>query len=457
MQASVPAVPNHPAARRATLVIQALRRRLRQPAFRDRHRRDRKAFTRQRILDFPVVVLCLLQKSVKSLQLHLLEFLDQWPDGHPESPVSPGAFTRARAKLRPSAYVELNTEVLLPMVYRRASGGDLRRWQGHRVLGIDSSLIRLPATASLAKVFGWVECANQTGKSSVRYPQARISVLYDVLNHLGWDARLEPHTVAETQLAHDHLAHAKPGDLILCDRGYAGLFWFISLRALGMEFVVRCSQGSFKPVQELFGRNEAGVSCEVVLQAQGDVKRELRAAGLPTELRVRLVTVRLNTGELEVLATSLLDPVRYPTETFAEVYHWRWGIETYYGRLKGRLELEHWSGQTEVAIRQDFQAAVFLSNLETVVCGSAEQELAQTTAHREQAAQLNRAVCLHTIKNQIIELLAGRQPVKKVLARLLPLFKANPVSVRPQRKVPRRKIPPGQSYHYQRNVRKIVF
>lgn len=456
MQASISAVPSPAAARRAALVIQALRRRLREPAFRDRHRRDPKAFTRQRILAFPIVVLCLLQQSAKSLQLHLNEFLDQWPDGPTESPVSPGAFTRARAKLRPSAYVELNTEVLLPRVYGGAGGVD-RRWRGHRVLGIDSSLIRLPATVSLAKVFGLVECANQTGKSSVRFPEARISVLYDVLNHLGWDARLEPHTVAETQLAHAHLAHARPGDLILCDRGYAGLFWFISLRAQGMEFVVRCSQGSFKPVQELFARNEAGVSCEVVLQAQGGVKHELRTAGLPTELRVRLVTVRLNTGELEVLATSLLDPVRYPTEAFAEVYHWRWGIETYYGRLKGRLELERWSGQTETAIRQDFQAAVFLSNLETVVGGPAEQELAATTAHREQAVQLNRAVCLHTLKNQIIALLAGRQPVKQVLACLLPFFTANPVSVRPQRKVPRRKIPPGQSYHYQRNVRKIVF
>jgi len=457
MQASFPAVPSYPAARRATLVIQALRRRLRQPAFLDGHRRDAKAFTRQRILDFPVVVLCILQKSVKSLQLHLHEFLDQWHEGCPERSASPGAFTRARAKLRPSAYVELNTQVLLPQVYHRRGGENLRLWQGHRVLGIDSSLIRLPATASLAKGFGLVECANQTGKSSVRYPQARISVLYDVLNHLGWDARLEPHTVGETQLARDHLAHAKPGDLILCDRGYAGLFWFSSLRALGLEFVVRCSKGSFGPVQELFGRDEPGVSWEVVLQAQDEVKRDLRAAGLPTELRVRLVTVRLNTGELEVLATSLLDPARYPTETFAEVYHWRWAIETYYGRLKGRLELENWSGQTEVAIGQDFQAAIFLSNLETVVCGSAEVELAAATAHREQAVQLNRAVCLHTIKNQIIELLAGRQPAKKVLARLIPLFQANPVSVRTQRKVPRRKIPPGQSYHYQRNVRKIVY
>lgn len=455
MQAPANEALNHPAVRLATLVIQALRRRLREPAFLERHRRDAKAFTRQRVLGFPIVFLCILQKSVKSLQLHLYEFLNQLQADGPGNTASPGAFTRARAKLCPSAYVELNTQVLLPMIYRPA--GDFRRWQGHRVLGIDSSLIRLPATASLLKQFGLVECANQNGPGALRYTQARISLLYDVLNQFGWDARLEPYAVAETHLARDHLAHARPGDLILCDRGYAGLHWFIFLRSLGMEFVVRCGQGSFGAVQALLKRDEADVSLEVVLPAHSNLKRELRAAGLPTELRVRLITVRLTTGELEVLATSLLDPQRYPTEPFAQVYHWRWGVETFYGRLKGRLELENWSGQTEVAIRQDFQAAVFLSNLERVVGRAAGQELAQATGHREQPVQLNRAVGLHAIKYQIIAWLAGRQPAKQVLVRLIRLFQANPVSVRTHRKVPRRKIPPGQSCHYQRNVRKIVY
>jgi hypothetical protein len=309
----------------------------------------------------------------------------------------------------------------------------------------------------LSALFGQVECTNQNGKSSVAYPQARISVLYDLLNHIGWDARLVPYTVAETELARCHLAYALQGDLVLCDRGYAGLFWFILMHSLGIEFVVRCSQGSFGAVQELFKRNEAGLSREVILEAQGEVKKELRQAGLPTQLRVRLVTVRLKTGELEVLATSLLDPQRYPTQEFAQVYHWRWGIETYYGRLKGRLELENWSGKTEEAIRQDFHAAIFLSNLESIVSRPAEAQLAQDTGHRSQPAQLNRAVCLHTLKHRIIELLAGRQPVKKVLASLIPLFQANPVAVRPHRTVPRRTTPPGQAYHHQRNVRKIVF
>jgi hypothetical protein len=244
---------------------------------------------------------------------------------------------------------------------------------------------------------------------------------------------------------------------LLCDRGYAGYFWFAIMLARGVEFVVRCSQGSFGAVQMLFARDKAGVSKQVTLSASNELKRELLQAGLPLTLRVRLVTVRLSTGELEVLATSLLDRQRYPTRDFAQVYHWRWGIETYYGRLKGRLELEHWSGKTEEAIQQDFNAAVFVSNLESVVCRPAEQVIEEQTAHRKFPAQLNRAVCLHTIKNQIITLLSGRQPVAKVLRRLQGLFMANPVSVRAERIVPRRKIPTGQAYHYQRNVRKVVF
>jgi len=224
-----------------------------------------------------------------------------------------------------------------------------------------------------------------------------------------------------------------------------------------VDFVVRCSQGSFAAVQELFKRQEAGGSVEVILSAPADLIPQLRKEGLPLQLPVRLVTVRLSTGELEVLATSLLDLKRYPTEEFASVYHWRWGIETYYGRLKSRLDLEHWSGQTEESVRQDFHATVFLSNLESVLSRPAEQELAQQTAHRSAPAQLNRAVCLHTIKHNIINLLLSRRPVEKVLIQLQRLFKANPVTVRKKRKVPRRETPPGQAYQYQRNLKKVVF
>jgi len=389
------------------------------------------------------------------LQIHLHEFLSHSDPG--ARTVGSGALTRARAKLSHSAYGALNSQILLPAVYCPAEAPRLRLWQGRRVLAVDSSLIRLPSTAELFTRFGRVECANKGGKSSVAYAPARISVLYDVLNPIGWDARLEPHTVGEIDLAREHLKQARQEDLLLCDRGYAGLYWFILMQAMKVDFVARCSQGSFGVAQELFKRQEAGVSVEVILSASSELKPQLRQAGLPLELRVRFVTVRLSTGELEVLATSLLDIKDYPTEAFAQIYHWRWGIETYYNRLKSRLDLEHWSGQTEESVRQDFHATVFLSNLESVLSRTAEQELAQATAHRSNPAQLNRAVCLHTLKNNIINLLASCQPVEKVLLQLQRLFKANPTPVRKERKAPRSETPPGQAYQYQRNIRKIIF
>ena len=117
-------------------------------------------------------------------------------------------------------------------------------------------------------------------------------------------------------------------------------------------------------MQRLFARNEADLSVEVTLSAPREVRAECRRRGWPLELRVRLVTVRLATGELEVLATSLLAATAYPTAEFGPLYWRRWGQETYYGRLKGRLDLEHCSGRTVAAVEQDFQATVLLSNVE---------------------------------------------------------------------------------------------
>ena len=158
-----------------------------------------------------------------------------------------------------------------------------------------------------------------------------------------------------------------------------------------------------------------------------------------------------------MLVTSLVDEPVYPTAVFGAVYWQRWGHETYYGRLKGRFDLEHCSGQTVAAVEQDFHATVLLSNVESVVVGPAQAQLAERTAGREQPAQVNRAVSLHALKYRLIELLTRRVPAEQVLAELTEWFQANPVSVRPGRQVKRREFSPSRSYHYQRRVRKLVF
>jgi hypothetical protein len=180
-------------------------------------------------------------------------------------------------------------------------------------------------------------------------------------------------------------------------------------------------------------------------------------AGLPENIMLRLVTVRLKSGQLEVLATNLLDTATYSVEDLAAVYGHRWGIETYYGLIKGRLDLENFSGLSVEAIRQDLHATVFLSNLETVLTRPAQAQLQEATEHGRHQAQVNHAVSFHAIKSQMIPLLLSAEPAADVLPKLQRLFLRNRVYSRPKRKVPRQKKSPWRSYNFQRNIKKAVF
>ena len=437
-------------------LIQTLRARLHDAAFRARHRLRPEDFTRVRQLTFPVLMLFILQKTVKSIQRHLHEFLDELAAGELFEPVTGGAVTHARAKLKASAFIELNQDCLLPTVY--GAEHPIQRWRGHRVFGVDSALVRLPASQELGQKYGWKAAANQHGATGTRFPEARLSVLYDVLNRVGLEARVEPSTLGEVALAIEQLERLQPGDVAINDRGFTGYVYLAQVRQRGAHAIARCSTGSFLAAQELFRLNRANQSKVVWLFASPEQKAECQRLGLPLKLAVRFVSLRLPSGELEVLATTLLDEVAYPTEEFLTVYHWRWGHETFHLMLKGRLELENFSGETVEAVEQDVQAALLLANLESVLSEPTQALLNEQRKPQSQPRQVNRSTTYHAIKDQVLALLYGDTPVPTVIHKLMRLFQGDPVAVRPDRKVPRRRKPSfHRSYHFQRRVKKAVF
>lgn len=438
-------------------LVQTLRRQLCDANFKARHRVRPEDFTRQCQLTFPIVMLFALQKTVKSIQRHLHEFLDQLAGDSLFEPVTPGAWTHARAKLKHTAFIELNVGSVLPMIYGPEQSQSLQRWHGHRLLGVDSSLLRLPDHQELLEQFSLVQVSNHLGGTGVSYPEGRMSVLYDLLNRVGLDGRLEPSSVGEVDLAIEQLGQAGPGDVLINDRGFTGYRYLAWHHHLGLHYIARCSTGSFLAAQELFRKNRAGRSVVVKLFAPAEQKAQLQRLGLPWQLSVRFVSVRLPTGELEVLATSLLDEARYPAEEFLTVYHWRWHHETFYGVMKGRLDLENFSGQTAEAVRQDFHSTLLLCNLESVLTPPTATALREQSAEHRHPKQVNQAVAYHALKYQLLELLYSDTPVEVVLGKLQRLFSGSAVSVRSDRKVPRPKLSLGRSYHFQRRVKKIVF
>jgi Transposase DDE domain len=440
--------------RTSETAIQTTRELIHDELFCQRHRTSDRDFTRHRKLPFAHVMVMLLQKTVRSIQLHLHDFFAALTLAGQR--VSASSWCEARLKLKHTAFIELNERAILDGVYGEKHDFAVRLWQGHRLLGIDSSLIRLPQEAALGEEFGWVECTNQEGASG-RYPQARLSALTDVLNRIVLEAQLVPWRQGERDLALAHLGQMQPGDLGLLDRGFAAFELWAQFIAQKRQFVCRCPRSSFSPINQLFADNQAGRSVVVTLRPEPKKRAEMRRAGLPETIRVRLVTVRLQTGELEVLATNLLDETLYPTAAFAPLYHQRWGIETYYGLIKGRLDLENFSGLSAEAIRQDLHSTIFLSNLESILIQPAQEQLRRASEERKNPAQVNHAVSFHALKSQILALLLSDTPIREVLPKLERLFLDNPVSSRPGRKVPRQKQSAWRSYHYQRNTRKSVF
>ena len=347
--------------------------------------------------------------------------------------------------------------MLLPGFYAPEQAAHRRLWRGHRLLGCDGSLLRLPVHPHIIETFGALAVANHLGDTGTRYTPARLSVLYDLLNHVGLDARLAPVAQGEVELVTAQLARVEPGDVLIWDRGFTGLVLLAQVRARGAHFVGRCSQSSFAAAQELFRADRAGASRLVRLVAAKDQRAELKQLGLPGELTVRFVSVRLSTGELEVLVTSLLDEALYPREEFLEVYHWRWQHETYHQLLKGRLDLENWSGQTVAAVQQDVQAAVLVSNVETLLSQEPQEALSAGDAGRRHPAQVNRAVSYHALKERLLDLLWSPRPLAEVLEEMQRWMQHTPVSVRPKRQVTRRPPSFHRSYHHQRHLRKSVF
>lgn len=390
-----------------------------------------------------------MRNSVKSLQNVVNEAMT-WLG---QLPVTASAYSQARYKLKHTAFIELNQAAVVETLY---GDGDYQRFWGFRVLAVDGSKIVLPDNKAIREEFGTIAwTSGKTAEIQGERPYALASVLYDVLNRVALDATLGKAKAYEIDLAVEHLSHTRAGDLLTMDRNYPSYRMLAELGRHGRDFAVRCSAASFAEARRML-KGEGPVSQVVTLTPCAGQMPSIRERGLPLSLKVRLVRVLLSTGEYEVLVTSLLDDYRYPTEGFLELYHLRWGIETFYGLLKTRLELENFTGIGAEAVRQDFHAAVYLSGLESLLTDTAQAML--DTKATKYPQTVNRAVSFNAVKNLALDLLlAGGLETDLLLERLTALFLTNPCLERRYRNPPRKKSSARGLLNFHKRQKKHCF
>ena len=130
-----------------------------------------------------------------------------------------------------------------------------------------------------------------------------------------------------------------------------------------------------------------------------------------TTIKVRLVRVDLPSGEIEILMTTLLDSQIYPSSMFKELYFLRWGIETFYDELKNKLKVEFFTGYSKSTIMQDFFCAIFISNLQSVIVNSLQDELKEKNRNTRLNYKINTNLSYGFLKNRVLELLIKEAPL----------------------------------------------
>jgi hypothetical protein len=399
--------------------------------FAQRVAKEAKFFTRNRILTLPHLVCCLMNYRKGTILDELGQFYKALlgPDTPPQ--VTPAAFCKARQKLKFQAFPELNQVAVAAF----GSHFALRRWHGFRVLAVDGSTGRLPNEEDIVKVFG--------GPVDANGPMARYSRLFDVLNKIIVVADIEPYAVGERELASPYLYAAVADDLLVYDRGYPAFWLFAQHRDMERHFCARASLSFCSEVETFVA---SGLDSAVVtLSPSAEAKRQCAEYNLSSEpVTVRMIRVELNSGETEVLITSLLDEAAYPTGWFKKLYHLRWGVEGEYEREKCRIEIENCSGKSPLVVYQDFHAKILALNLTSMLAWVAQAVADRLYRDRQHPYQINFANALTQMKNDLVRWLLGTDPWKTLCYLLTEMAKAVE-PVRPDRSYPRNM--PAQKLH----------
>jgi len=245
--------------------------------------------------------------------------------------VTKGAFSQSRRKLAPEAFLKLN-EIIWRDFYKEV---DYLGYHGHKLLAVDGSFLNLPDHPSIREEFGTrrIGRGRQSGKEQ---SMCLLSMLYDPVNYLTLDVQTDHMDASELQLFLRHLDKVEKDDIVLLDRGYLARYIFSILQSKGSHFIVRM-KSNWLPTKEFLKSRKQDMTIMMEVP-DGDFDRyRQQFPRMRKQVKCRLVKIKDEQGNIQVLCTSLMDPVKYKLGELGELYRIRWAIEEGYKMYKARV------------------------------------------------------------------------------------------------------------------------
>ena len=343
--------------------------------------------------------------------------------------ITSSAFVQGRKKIKPDMFYDLSR--LLTDDFYQDNDENIKLYKGHRLLSIDGSTINLPVNNETKQIYGTFKNQKQINDLVI----ARVSIMYDLLNEMVLDGRLCNFNIGEVPLSREHINLAKENDIIIMDRAYTSFESAFEMQKKKMLYIFRCKSNSSIAVTKFYESEEPEAWVEIKPSQHRSFK------GLPynqdTTIKIRMIRIKLKSGEAEILMTALLDAEKYPYKDFKKLYFKRWGIETYYNRFKNIIGVENFSGTSEQFIQQEFNCALYMSNMQSILTKEAQEEANKKYENRKYEYKINSSLSLCFIRNKLIELFTSSKESENIMQELKLLFVLNVIPIRPNRKFPR--------------------
>jgi len=359
--------------------------------------------------------------------------------------ITKGGFSKSRRNLAPEAFLELN-DIVWRGFYQQV---DYLGYHGHKLLAVDGTFLNLPNHDSIREEFGIRDMGRGTNKD-VPKSMCLLSMLYDPVNYLNLDVQMGETDGSELQLLLKHLPKIDKGDIVMLDRGYPSRYLFSILVSKGSHFIVRMKP-NWLPVKEFIKSRKKDITVTMEVP-DGDFERYRKEfPEMRKTVKCRMIKVRAENGEEQILCTSLLDPVKYKLQELGELYCIRWAIEESYKMYKARVQVEAFSGKTATAVKQDIYAKALMMTMCAALAFPIEERVHKEYMEDKKKGlikhlrKINRTFAYWSVKGILIGMF-----IKRMIRRALAVFdkevQSNTEIVRPGRSSPRKKKPP-RLYH----------
>lgn len=374
----------------------------------------------------------------KSLQIEIYKFSDFFkiPD------VSKQAFSKGRNKLSPKVFILLANK----MTEEFYTDNAIREFKGMSLRVIDGATLALPGSEELEKHFGKLSEKNHD-------PSAKISVMYDPLNKMTLHGLIEPAKSSERDLAMIHLEWSKKQDIFnkeefseiyIFDRGYPSLYLPIYGIVNKKHILMRITD-SFLKETNIAIKN--GLLDQIITISISDKSPEMKKMllryipdlDMNSKFEMRLLNFTLPSGEKEYILTTLTDQIKFTSEDIFKLYGIRWDGEENYKFYKYITEIENFSGESVIAVQQEFYATIFTCNMAALLMQEAEDELAAKEKNPEIKYEYkpNRNTLIGIMKNDIVDILLSDKDINEYCEKMKRRIKKDLVPIRPNRKNPR--------------------